>query len=492
MNTNRAWIGAVVSVFVVAMAPLVPAQTPAPLSASQASTPGGKELAGGLDPDALPSSIPMPAIPAPDAGAPFADYSHAWPARLALGQDGTITLAIDEPSLAWQFRQGRFGPLLPTQRDESDAAAILTAAGVDFNEANIRRAINFEGAGSFVVRFEDGPRQGVARRTPGVEQFLIETLSPAADASDAPKLERTWFVFYAPKRGTNADATGASVPRGIALVMPGVFGTPEGTVEATVASLRSHGWHVLRMLAQPSRFTQRITFDVDLEASDEAMDAKGAQIAAVLSDRAAECAYAVQGAFGHMLAKHAELAQLPRIVIGFSGGAITLPVVVAREPDAYDAAVVVGGGAHYWLINAHSTYADMIAAIAINWTKPPTLEPRRRVADAYLRHAPLDSFHTAAALRGKPTLMIQANADSAVAAVLGDVLWERSGKPDRWIKPGEHLPLFISLIKDLPAINEWLDQHVGPVHAGTGNTNMYDLLPGSSNPDSKELRKVPK
>jgi hypothetical protein len=177
----------------------------------------------------------------------------------------------------------------------------------------------------------------------------------------------------------------------------------------------------------------------------------------------------VQGAFAHVMEEHPALAGLPRVAVGFSGGAITLPIVVAREPDAYSACVLVGGGAHYWLVNAHSTYADMIAAIKVEWKAPPTLEQRRRVAEAYLRHAPLDSFHTAAALRGKPMLMIQANADSAVAAVLGDVLWERLGKPERWIRLGEHLPLFIGLTKEFPAINDWIDGHVAATSPAGGD-----------------------
>lgn len=463
---------------------------PVAVAQPPASDPSGEGLGEGAA--ALPSSIPMPGIPVPDAGAPFVDYSRAWPARVALTKEGGITLVIDEPGLPWDFRQGRFGPLLPTAADVSDAKAVLNAAGIAFEEGKLENAINFEGRGSFIARFEQGPRRTFAKRTTGSDQFLVATLKPAATTGGAPSLERTWFVFYEPKPSKDAEPALHPTLRGIALLMPGVFGTPEGTLEATVTSLRLQGWHVLRMLAQPSRFTQAVTFRVDPGAREGAIDAEGAEIAAVLSERAAECAYAVQGAFEHVLKEHAELANLPRVAIGFSGGAITLPVVVAREPNAYAVAILVGGGAHYWLINAYSTYADMIAAISIDWTTPPTPEQRRHIAEAYLRHAPLDSFHTAAALRGKPTLLIQANADSAVAAVLGDVLWERAGKPDRWIRAGEHLPLFISLIKDLPAINDWLDQHVDPAHSGRGDAKMGDMPASNSHPDTKETRKIPK
>jgi hypothetical protein len=399
----------------------------------------------------------MPAIPAPSAAAPFADYKSAWPPRLPLGEKKSNTIALSQPNVVWEFSHARLGQLLPRPEDESAAAAVLTAAGLPFEPGQASSAIRLEGQGAFLARFPSGPRRTIARRTPGLEHFLIASATPAAAPDQLPSLERTWFAFYEPLTPKNADPL---PPRGVALLMPGIFGTPEGSVEATISSLRARNWHVLRLLAQPSRFTQTVTFTIDPAAHDADIDALGANIAAVLTGRAAECAYAVQGAFEHVLEQHPELKDLPRIAVGFSGGAITLPIVVAREPERYHAAVLVGGACHYWLINAHSTYADMISAIKIIWTTPPTLDDRRRVADAYLRHAPLDSFHTAAALHGVPTLMIQANADSAVPAVLGDVLWERLGKPERWIKLGEHLPLFITLSKDLPAINDWLDAKV--------------------------------
>ncbi len=407
-------------------------------------------------PEALPSSIPMPSIPVPDASAPFADFSKAWPARLPLGKEGVLAVAIERPRISWGFSHLVFD-LVPRDADKEEAAAVLSAAGVEFTLDKIDNGVMFESSGSFIARFSEQPRKGIAKRTLGSDHFVVATLTSSGLRGMLPRLERTGFVFYEPITPKGSTPRPA---RGIALVMPGIFGTPEGTLESTVASLRRDGWHVLRMLAQPSRFTQAVSWKIDPAASDAEIDTLGKEIAGTLTNRAAECAYAVEGAFRHVHMLHPEFAELPRIAIGFSGGAISLPTVVAKEPAKYKAAVLVGGACHYWLTNAHSTYADMIRAIHVEWTVPPTLDQRRRVAEAYLRHAPLDSFHTAAALHGTPTLVIQANADSAVASVLGDVLWERLGKPERWIRPGEHLPLFISLIKDLPALNDWINAKV--------------------------------
>jgi len=407
-------------------------------------------------PQSLPSSIPMPSIPVPDASAPFVDYSKAWPARLPLGKEGVLAVAIERPRIAWGFSHLGFD-LLPREADKEEAIAILSAAGIEFTSDLIDQAVAFEASGSFIARFTENARKGMAKRTLGSDHFVVATLTPASVNAKVPSIERTGFAFYNPVTPKGSMPRKA---RGIALVMPGIFGTPEGTLEALVASLRRDGWHVLRMLAQPSRFTQAVSWTIDPAASDAQIHALGRDIAGALTNRVAECAYAVEGAFRYVHMLRPELAELPRIAIGFSGGAISLPTVVAKEPAKYKAAVLVGGACHYWLTNAHSTYADMIRAIHVEWKSEPNLDQKRRVAEAYLRHAPLDAFHTAAALHGTPTLVIQANADSAVASVLGDVLWERLGKPERWIRPGEHLPLFISLIKDLPSLNDWINAKV--------------------------------
>lgn len=407
----------------------------------------------------------MPSIPLPDATVPFQDFSKAWPARLPLGKEGVLAVAIERPPISWSFSHLAFD-LVPRAADKEEAGVILSAAGIEFTPDAIDRAVAFEASGSFISRFTENARKGMAKRTIGTEHFVVMTLTPPTKGSTTPAIERTGFVFYAPLKTNAANGKAPQAPaeapaaRGVALVMPGIFGTPEGTLESLVASLRKDGWHVLRMLAQPSRFTQGVSWTIDPAASDAEIDALGKDIAETLTNRTAECAYAVEGAFRYVFMSNHDLAELPRVAIGMSGGAISLPTVVAREPAKYKAAVLVGGSCHYWLTNAHSTYADMIRAIHVEWKAPPTMDQKRRIAEAYLRHAPLDAFHTAAALHDTPTLVIQANADSAVASVLGDVLWERLGKPERWIRPGEHLPLFIALIKDLPAINSWLDAKV--------------------------------
>jgi predicted esterase len=235
--------------------------------------------------------------------------------------------------------------------------------------------------------------------------------------------------------------------------MPGLFGTPEPIAESTSSALRKSGWTILRMLAQPSRFTERVEFTVA-----DSLDTTAQEIARVLTGRAAECAFAAQAACLHVESSRPFLKSKPRIALGFSAGAMTLPTVVAREPDRYHAAILVGAGCHFWLLNSKSNYATMVGALSLSWSGiERTPERESQLADRYLAHAPLDSFHTAAALHNKPVLMIQGQHDLAVPTSLGETLWERLQRPEKWMRPFGHEFLFINLHKDYNAITDWLN-----------------------------------
>src|SRR5204863_2353352 len=120
------------------------------------------------------------------------------------------------------------------------------------------------------------------------------------------------------------------------------------------------------------------------------VEAQAKRIAESCGNRAAECAYAAQGALAHLEEKRPELKGLPRVAIGFSGGAMTLPTVVAREPDRYAASILVGGGADFWLMNQRSNYKNMIDAVHEKWDgSPPSNQDRAKLDQLYLKNAPL-------------------------------------------------------------------------------------------------------
>jgi len=99
--------------------------------------------------------------------------------------------------------------------------------------------------------------------------------------------------------------------------------------------------------------------------------------------------------------------------------------------------------------------------VRVSWTgEAPSEAERQGLRDSYLRAATLDSFHTGAVLKGKPTLMIQGGRDMAVPSPLGDALWERCGRPERWISNAGHELLFMRLPDRYDAILDWLDAHL--------------------------------
>lgn len=385
------------------------------------------------------------AFPAPKADLPY--LQPKWPSRWGRDNQPIQGVLIDMDAAA-HLQGVRQGGNHIVDEESPDAKAL--------REANVSGAAPphvwiSEGPGSFryvVANAESPPRR--AATPSALFRFVSAQLVPdhSPGAPPAPCIERTWFVVFDAIQGEGKQ------PRGTALLMPGLFGTPEGTLGQLTTQLRKNGWVVLRMLSQPSRFTEQVTFE--LSAGND-LEAQARHIAQVLGDRAAECAFATQAVFQHLEEKRPELKQLPRIAIGFSGGAITLPTVVAREPDRYSAFVLVGGGCDFWLMNEKSNYRGMIDAVHEKWDNEPTDADRARLDQLYLNNAPLDSYHTAQVLKGKKILMIQGSADLAVPSPLGDLLWERLGKPERWLVDGAgHEVLFMMLPQKFEKMMEWL------------------------------------
>jgi pimeloyl-ACP methyl ester carboxylesterase len=215
------------------------------------------------------------------------------------------------------------------------------------------------------------------------------------------------------------------------------------------------------MLAHPARFTQTDLYAIDPENIDQTVRLAAAEI----SLRAAECAQSTRDALAYVESRRPALAGTNVIGIGFSGGAMVMPTVLALQPERFSAAVLVGGGADWWLIQSRSNYADMIDALRIAWTKPPTEAQERQADAAYINAAPLDAYHTASLLRNTRTLLIQGDADLAVPSNLGDLLWERAGRPERWLDHSSHESLFLGLPLQFDRLMQWLASPVPDVPA---------------------------
>ncbi len=370
------------------------------------------------------------AQPAPTA--PTTETAIPWPTRAAMV---VREVEVGPWALRWV---GPFG-IGGLEADTDDAGRVAEVLGVE------AEAIEFEGVGSVVVRMPEGELSRTARLA-GKPAAVFECLTADARPEGKFQLQRTWFALYEPRGGAE--------PRGVVLLLPGMFGTPEPVVDTLVGQLRDRGWHVLRLLTHSSRFTEKAAYSLD-PADPTAL---AGEIAAELGDRAAECAIATEAVCAHIAETRPGVPIGARIGLGMSGGGMALPTVIAREHDAYTAAVFIGGGCDFAAIAMDSNYADWIDAVRIAWAEEPSDEARAAFTDAYRGAAVFDAIQTAGRMADLPMLMLHGTADRAVPAALGDLLWQRLGEPERWAAPVGHEALFLAYLPTrMSDLLDWLD-----------------------------------
>lgn len=400
----------------------------------------------------LPTENIIPGLPTLDLWGDFPRVDLAtpspalrWPARLPApdgrpGQIVPVEGAILKPQI---FRTG--SPPVPMRlADHVDARRLLGHAFPD--DARVLD----EGPGALMVAIErPEPGAMIPRRRRNDAAATFRFVSAQHDAHGVIRPERTWFAYFEPVDGAPT--------RAIVLLMPGMFGTPSGLLDRVTNDLRGRGVAVLRMITQPSRFTEQLTIPLNPGADPAELDAAARDVAALYDTRAAECAYAAHAALDHVQATFPAAAGKPVLAVGFSAGAITLPVVLAKDPARFAGAVLVGAGCHWWLMTELSNYRDMIDAVEFRWSREPDASVLARVRDGYLRASVLDSFHVAPMVARVPAYYVQGARDLAVPAPLGDVLWERLGRPERDLIEGGHEVLFLQLAQRLERIYTWMD-----------------------------------
>ena len=380
-----------------------------------------------------------------------------WPDRVAAPADAVtakgVVRELEAPLGLRQWRLGR--ELRPSAQDLADAGALFPG------EQEPAPRVVWEGEGALGYRGIKGdeitvsgrPPKSALKATPPEPEYFVFVSGDREGDGERVSIERTWFAYMAPK---------AERPRGIALLMPGLLGTPEPILDMFADRLRKQGWGVVRMVAQPSRFTEREIFTVDL--TDPA--ASVAAISDEMNERVAEAAFAAEAAMVHVKRKHPELPD-HRVAVGMSGGGMILPTVVAREPEKYAASVIIAGGSNFFAMTDETNYKLMIGAVDYKWVpQPPTQEQRDQLYGMYLERAEMDSYHTARFIAGKPVLMIHGAFDGAVPSRLGDLLWEQLGKPERWVQQGGHEEVFMELPKRMDEIMAWIEKAVSATSTG--------------------------
>jgi len=400
-----------------------------------------------------------------------------WPARWGSIPQATGTIIELDPTQPLRpvhysrYHQGR-----PTPDDFEDAAKLAQAVGIE-------QPFKFksEGPGSFVF-IQDPLNENPEKNPPDLAfKFVSAEQDPTASqqentarpehTEDHVLLQRTWFTFRDPKAGK--DQLGTIV------LLPGMFGTPELVVDAAERYWHHQGYAVLRMRSHPSRYTQHLALTY-LDAQGEEL---AAQAASVADDRVAECAYATDAALDHVFNLRPELADMPVVLVGMSGGALALPSVYAFTPERYSAAVLIAGGANFLNIMIDSNYRDWIDAIIIDFDPlsddlgKPDQSQIDSLSSLYLKHSRLDAYDTAPLLEHIPVLVLHASNDRAVPAATGDLLYQRLGKPERWTYPLGHELIFAALPTQIPRIDRWIKQQL-PQSAIGAATDPAKSTPG--------------
>ncbi len=372
-----------------------------------------------------------------------AEAAFEWPARFGAFEHNEKGVVYEDIRILYDWQSGRIPNDFVLPPDEIDLEQIQLLVSSAIEPLPEELTPQLEIGGGFIVR----PLEGQHASAPGEHRQYLAFVSGERDnLTSSLAIQRTWFTFAEPE-GVR--------PRGLAILMPGMFATPREVSDRAERGLLMRGWAVLRMLSPPSRMTQRTVYSIPLDRDNSAVMRR---IARDLDNRVAECAYAVKAAADHVVRGSRTLPGAPRVIIGMSGSAIALPTIVAHEPEAYDAAVIIAGGANSFSIARRSSYRDWIDSVGFEFTPiAPTNAELAAIDDAYLAHSTLDGAHTASAMQHIPTLMIHGSTDTAVPSDSGDLLWERLGKVERWVMPVGHELVFAAIPLRLVGILDWID-----------------------------------
>lgn len=357
---------------------------------------------------------------------------QAWPDRVG-GSRGYLHV-YEGTALSWFGRTIGARATGEVWPDAAAVAGFVEHAGIDPS------TIEYEQRSSHIAGVFATSRPGDADRY----RYAVFVSGQPVNGG-RHRLHRTWFRFSAPEQS-----------KGVAVVMPGMLGTPHPIIDRLEETLRGRGWGVLRMLVPPSRSTEHLPVEID--AGDPAQAIK--RLAEELDQRTAECAYAVEAALDWLASLGEPFADGPRVLLGISGTGMMLPAVLARNEHAFDAAVVLGGGANAFKILRESSYADTLDSVRVTWAGgAPTAGVLEELDSLYLQYAQLDAYTLAPMIGDVPMLLLHGANDRAVPAETGDLLWKRLGEPTRWSKPVGHELLFVGLALWAGDMMDWLDEN---------------------------------
>lgn len=254
----------------------------------------------------------------------------------------------------------------------------------------------------------------------------------------------------------------AGEPRGVIIWFHSLGGL--ALEEACLTELQRRGW-LIAVASFPWGMEPDLSLTLVGERDEDV--APAAKVAALAIDRhLAAAAYAAEAVRDYFYERSPAYKDKPLILWGASAGSFCVPAVAARLGSSVKGAILVGSGANLLAVSQGSTFFDGGVKIAYpRETRAGSAmaeqDRRARLKESLLREyakaTTLDPLATAAWLRGVPVLMLHGRTDEIVPAALGDDLWERLGKPERWVFSAGHEAMFWRLSSQATHIADWVD-----------------------------------
>ena len=239
-------------------------------------------------------------------------------------------------------------------------------------------------------------------------------------------------------------------PKGLAFILCGLGGMQYSS-KILGATLVQDGWavvYVYTVLNVPD-----YKLDVELEDDDPAR-----AMIEMFNDKYCQVIGATKAIRARMKKQFPSLLNAPLALIGISAGALNTPAVYHELQEDIDAVILVAGGANMFEIVQDGAFT--------NWRftnkngEKYSRDELQEIGNAYINTPSRDPFFLAAELPHDKTLIIHAKWDEVVPAENGDLLYERAGKPERWIYPSGHLGLFATFEWHADDIVKWLDSKI--------------------------------
>ena len=235
-------------------------------------------------------------------------------------------------------------------------------------------------------------------------------------------------------------------PRGLAIILCGLGGMQYSSTKLGRALLKDD-WAVAYLYTVLN--IPEYSMEVQLNGNDPTTSALD-----IFESKYCEVINATKAVLARMESQLPSLQHAPLALIVISAGALNAPAVYNELQEEIDAVVLIAGGANMFNIVQDGAFT--------NWKFVGENDKRfskyelEKMNETYLQTPSRDPYFLAPLLPKDNTLIIHAKWDTVVPSENGDLLYERAGKPERWVYPSGHLGLFATFGWHSDDIADWL------------------------------------